>query len=319
VSDAPIGLVVVDRDKHILSANKAFCALTGYSEEEILDNTYALYTHPDDLAANLQLTDEFFAGHRHDYMYEKRYVRKDGEIVWVSVRASCLNVHGADAPLLLAVVEDITERKQALADRERLSQDLHDNILQSLYAVGMQLEAGKLLAGKAPRKSKQHVGQAIGQLNHLVNEVRQFISGLTRRTAPTLDFAIAMKQLVASFSSEQHAAPALEIDHTALDAITPAIGEQLLNITREALSNSTRHAYASYRSVSVSCTDGHLELRIADDGVGFAPARKRRRGHGLANMAARARTMRARFSLESAPGSGTRIAVDIPLGGSHAR
>ena len=318
VADAPIGLVVVDQDKRILSANKSFCTLTGYSEEEILDNTYALYTHPDDLAANLQLTDEFFAGRRRDYTYEKRYVRKDGEIVWVSVRASRLNVHGSDAPLLLAVVEDITERKRALADRERLSQDLHDNILQSLYAVGMQLEAGKLLAGKAPRKSKQHVSQAIAQLNHLVDEVRQFISGLTFRTTPTLDFALALKQLVASFSSEAHAAPALELDRAALAVITPAIGEQLLNITREALSNSSRHAQASYRSVSVTRTETHLQLRIADDGIGFAPARKRRRGHGLANMAARARTMQARFTLDSAPGSGTRIAVDIPVGGSHA-
>lgn len=319
VADAPIGLVVVDQDKRILSANKAFCTLTGYTEEEILDNTYALYTHPDDLAANLHLTDEFFAGRRRNYTYEKRYVRKDGEIVWVSVRASRLDVHGSDLPLLLAVVEDITERKRALADRERLSQDLHDNILQSLYAVGMQLEAGKLLASKAPRKSKQHVGQAIDQLNHLVDEVRQFISGLTHRTTPRLDFALALKELVASFSSERDPAPALEIDRAAIAAITPAIGEQVLNITREALSNSSRHADASYRAVSVTCTETHLQLRIADDGVGFAPARNRRRGHGLANMAARARTMQARFALDSAPGCGTRISVDIPLGGSHAR
>ncbi|HEX7766455.1 MAG TPA: PAS domain S-box protein, partial [Nitrospira sp.] len=317
VADAPVGLVVAAADKRILSANKAFCALTGYSEQEVINNTYALYTHPDDLPGNLQLTEEFFSGQRDEYTYEKRYVRKDGEIIWVSIRASRLAVHGYDTPLLLAVVEDITDRKQALAERERISQDLHDNILQSLYAVGMQLEAGKLLTGKAPRKSKQHVTQAIRQLNHLVLEVRQFITGLTRRAAPSLDFSVAFKQLVASFSSDHHAAPALNIDPQVLAAITPAVGEQLLNITREALSNSVRHAAAAHRSVALTATDTHVHLRIADDGMGFDTTRKRRRGQGLANMAARARTIRAQFTLESTPGRGTCITIDVPTGGPH--
>jgi PAS domain S-box-containing protein len=319
VADAPVGLVIADADKRILSANKAFCTLTGYSEQEVINNTYALYTHPDDLPKNLQLTEEFFSGQRDEYTYEKRYVRKDGEIIWVSIRASRLTVHGYDTPLLLAVVEDITDRKQALAERERISQDLHDNILQSLYAVGMQLEAGKLLAGKAPRKSKQHVTQAIRQLNHLVLGVRQFITGLTRRTAPALDFSVALKQLVASFLSDEHGTPALEIDREAIASVTPAVGEQLLNITREALSNSLRHAGAAHRSVSLNRTDARLRLRIADNGIGFDAARKRRRGQGLANMAARAKTIHAQFTLDSTPGRGTCITIDVPTGGPHVR
>jgi PAS domain S-box-containing protein len=318
VADAPVGLVVVGADKHILSANKAFCALTGYSEQEVISHTYALYTHPDDLPKNLQLTDEFFAGQRQAYTDEKRYIRKNGDIIWVSDRASRLTVHGHDTPLLLAVVEDITDRKQALADRERISQDLHDNILQSLYAVGMQLEAGKLLAGKAPRKSKQHVTQAIRQLNHLVLEVRQFITDLTRRTAPTQDFSVALNQLVASCSSETRTAPELDLDPTALTAVTPAIGEQLLSIAREALSNSVRHASAAHRAVSLTKTGGAIRLRVADDGAGFAPGRKRRRGHGLANMAARARTIGGQFTLDSAPDRGTSITIDVPTGDPHA-
>ena len=318
VADAPVGLVIVDADKRILSANKAFCTLTGYSEQEVINNTYALYTHPDDLPKNLALTDEFFAGQRQAYTYEKRYIRKNGEIIWVSIRASHLTVRGHDTPLLLAVVEDITDRKHAVVERERISQDLHDNILQSLYAVGMQLEAGRLLAGKAPRKSKQHVTQAIRQLNHLVLEVRQFITDLTSRTASTLDFSVALNQLVASCSSETRTAPALDLDPTALTAVTPAIGEQLLNIAREALSNSVRHARATHRSVSLTKTDRAIRLCVADDGRGFDPSRKRRLGHGLANMAARARTIGAQFTLASEPDRGTSITIDVPTGDPHA-
>ncbi|SPP63780.1 PAS domain S-box protein [Nitrospira lenta] len=318
VADAPVGLVVVDADKHILSANKAFCTLTGYSEQEVINNTYAPYTHPDDLPKNLQLTDELFAGQRDAYLYEKRYIRKNGEIIWVSVRASHLSAHRNDTPLVLAVVEDITDRKQALAERERISQDLHDNILQSLYAIGMQLEAGKFLVGTAPRKSKRHVTQAIRQLNHLVLEVRQFITDLTRRTAPTLDFSVALKQLVASCSSNNHPMPTLDIDPAALMAVTPAIGEQLMNIAREALSNSVRHTGATRRSVSLMTTDRAIRLRVTDDGSGFDPGRTRRRGHGLANMAARAKTIGAQFTLDSAPDHGTSITIDVPTGDPYA-
>ncbi|MCC6141570.1 MAG: PAS domain S-box protein [Nitrospira sp.] len=319
VAEAPVGLVIVGTDKRVLSANKAFCTLTGYSDQDVTGSTYALYTHPDDLSNSMQLIEEFFSGQRSDYTCEQRYVRKNGEIIWISMRASGLAVGGYNAPLLLAVAEDITDHKRALADRERISQDLHDNILQSLYAVGMQLEAGKLLAEKAPRKSKQHVTHAIRQLNHLVLEVRQFITDLSRRAAPALDFTVALNQLIASCSSETRTAPERDLDPSALAAITPALGEQLLNIAREALSNSIRHAGAAHRSVGLTKTDRVIRLRIADDGKGFDPGRTRRRGHGLANMAARTKTIGGQFTLDSAPGQGTCITIDIPIGGPHGR
>jgi PAS domain S-box-containing protein len=237
---------------------------------------------------------------------------------WMETHAVPLRNPADGAMVQLAITRDITDRKQALADRERISQDLHDNLLQSLYAVGMQLEAGKLLVGKAPRKSKQHVTQAIRQLNHLVLEVRQFITDLTRRTAPTLDFSVALNQLVASCSSETRTAPELDLDPTALTVVTPTIGEQLLSIAREALSNSVRHASATHRSVSLTKTDDSIRLRITDNGKGFDPGRKHRRGHGLANMAARARTIGAQYTLDSAPDHGTSITIDIPTGNPHA-
>lgn len=237
---------------------------------------------------------------------------------WIETHAVPLRNPDDGAMVQLAIARDITDRKQALAERERISQDLHDNILQSLYAVGMQLEAGKLLTGKAPRKSKQHVTQAIRQLNHLVLEVRQFITDLTRRTAPTLDFSVALNQLVASSLSETRTATELDLDPTALTVVTPAIGEQLLNIAREALSNSVRHASATRRSVSLTKADGSIRLRVTDNGKGFDPGHKRRRGHGLTNMAARARTIGAHFTLDSAPDRGTSITIDIPTGDPHA-
>lgn len=313
VAEAPVGLCILDENWRAISTNRALCELTGYEKEEILGSTYALYTHPEDLSTNIVLTDEFFRGIRSNYTYEKRYIRKSGEIIWVSVKATRIELSGHAGPLLLAAVQDITERKLAMEEREQLSRDLHDNLLQALYAVGMQLEAGKLAMKQSARRSKNHMSQAINQLNNLMVDVRRFIALLTKRPPTELDFGHALNQLIASMTGTDHTTPELEIKSPVLSFITPQLGEQLLNIAREALSNSMRHAHASHRWVQLGLIDNSVRLVIGDNGVGFLQTRRRRTGHGLSNMAARARRILGTFTLRSAPKRGTIITVDVPL------
>lgn len=297
VSEAPVGLVILDRHRRLMSANRAFCELTGYDERELIGRSYDLYTHPDDLAPNLELTDDFYRGILKEYSIEKRYLRKTGETIWVSLKATGIELPNQPGPLLLAVVQDITDQKRATEERERLSQDLHDNILQSLYAVGMQLEASALAAGKSVRKSRNHASQAIDQLNRLVNDVRHYIALLKRGGGAKMNLHQALRQLVSSFSTTGHRPPELEIKEGVLDLITTEQAEQLLNIAREALSNSVRHANATHRSVRLSSLGpAGMRMQICDDGIGFVPKLERKQGHGLANMAARAK--------RSAPGCG---------------
>ena len=315
VAEAPVGLVIVDRQRRLLSANKEFCALTGYDESEVVGQPYDLYTHPDDFPRNLRLTEEFFDGQRKEYTYEKRYVKKSGDIIWVSVKTTSVTLPNHPGPLLLAVVQDITERRQAADERERISRDLHDNILQSLYAVGMQLEASKLSQSKSPRKSRTYTTHAIEQLNRLVIDVRQYILLLKQQAAPAMDFGQALRHLVASFSAAGLTAPELDIKDPVIALITSEQSEQLLNIAREALSNSVRHAQATHRWVRLSHTGSAVRMEICDDGIGFESKQKRKRGHGLSNMAARAKRIHARFHLNSTPTQGTCITIDLPTEG----
>jgi len=312
VSEAPVGLVILDSQRRLLTANKAFCALTGHSEQDLLGRTYDLYTHPDDLQTNLTLTDEFYRGIREEYTIEKRYIRKTGEIIWVSIKATGVELPNHPGPLLLAAVQDITDQKRATEERERFSQDLHDNILQSLYAVGMQLEASKLVSGTSLRRTKVHASQAIDQLNRLVSDVRHFIVLLKRGGSAKMDLEEALRQLVSAFSTTGHCPPELEIKDGVLDLITTEQAEQLLNIAREALSNSVRHAKATHRSVRLSpLGSAGMRMQICDDGVGFVPKLKRKQGHGLVNMAARAKKIGARLRLTSTPDRGTCVTVDL--------
>jgi len=198
-------------------------------------------------------------------------------------------------------------------EREQLSRDLHDSILQSLYAIGMQLEAAKLTGNQSPRKSKSHITHAIRHLNHLVTDVRKFITLLTRQSRIKVDFGSRLRQLIASMSTTKQSVPEIEILESVLSVLTPFQGQQLLNIAREALSNSMRHAQATRRWVRLTNTKETIYLEIGDDGIGFSARGRPQRGHGLANMAARAKTLRASFSLDTAKGQGTRITVKTPI------
>lgn len=325
IEASPECVKLVAADGTLLQMNAAGLAMieAERAEDVIGRNLYPLVA-PKHREAFRTMNERVCRGSKESLEYEVVGLR--GTHRWMETHAVPLRNPGGGAVIHLAITRDITERKrteealrrqerrlqQARDERERFSQDLHDNILQSLYAVGMQLEAGRLLFGKAPRKSKSYTTQAIDQLNRLVMEVRQFIALLGQQTAPVMDFIQALRQLVASFSAASRTAPELDIKNPVNAKITPEQGEQLLSIAREALSNSIRHAQAAHRWVRLSHTDHTVRMQICDDGVGFDPKRKRKCGHGLANMAARAKRIRARFRLESRPGKGTCITIDLP-------
>ena len=108
---APVGITMVDPTGRFLQTNPAFQAIVGYSAEELQNMTFQQITHPEDLPGNLQLLEEFLANQRQYYSLEKRYLRKDGKIVWVNLMKSRLqNAQGE--PRVIGTVLDITARKQ---------------------------------------------------------------------------------------------------------------------------------------------------------------------------------------------------------------
>jgi PAS domain S-box-containing protein len=325
IETSPECVKLVAADGTLLQINAAGLAMVGAerAEDVIGQSVYPLVasSHREAFRA---MTERVCRGHKEVLEFEVVGLR--GTQRWMETHAVPLRNPNGGAVVLLAITRDITERKhaeealrrhertlqRARDERERISQDLHDNILQSLYAVGMQLEASKLSFSKTPRKSKSYTMQAIDQLNRLVVDVRQFIALLKQPTAPAMDFGQALRQLVAAFSAAGQAAPELEVEDLVEPRVTSEQAEQLLNIAREALSNSLRHAQATHRRVRLSHSDHTLRMQICDDGVGFDPHRKGKRGHGLVNMAARATRINARFSLESRPNRGTCITIELP-------
>lgn len=264
---------------------------------------------------------------REAYTVVHRLLMPDGRIKFV--REQCETTYGPDGRPIrsLGTIQDITQQKRAeealqqreqdlrhaLEERERISQDLHDGILQSLYAVGLGLESCKPLIRQGKHKDAfTTVEQAISQLNHVMAEVRNFIAGLESEMLQGGDFQAALRTVICLATQSHPLDCRVHIDQEALPHIPMDRALQLLNILREALSNIVRHAQASSISVSLRRLRRTIRIRVHDNGVGFDFTTASGTGHGLQNMAARAKKIAGHFDLRSAPGRGTTIIVDVP-------
>ncbi len=223
-----------------------------------------------------------------------------------------------------ARLHDQVQRLAIVEERERIGRDLHDGIIQSIYAVGLSLEDVPDLMTDEPDEARARVERAIDSLDQSIRDIRNFIFGLR----PELLEQAGLVGGLAALADEFRVNSMVDVDLEtagAQDADLPAdLTGQFLSIAREALSNIARHSKATRGSVRVEMADDIVRLTIGDNGVGFDPARPRGVGHqGLVNMRARASSVGGRLEIQSGPGTGTRIIVEAPrrdlLGGAMDR
>src|SRR3954453_1990641 len=205
-------------------------------------------------------------------------------------------------------------RRLAVDDeRERIGRDLHDGIIQTLYAVALSLEdVGELMADDR-RAAEERVDRAIDSLNDAIGDLRNFIYGLR----PELLGRTTLIESIRSLTEELRGTALVDVDvvldPAAADAVASDVEAELLQLAREALSNVARHANASVVEVQLRSDGRDVILVVSDNGVGFDPARPRSGEHqGLANMARRVSSLDGRLVVESSVGQGTRIIVRVP-------
>jgi nitrate/nitrite-specific signal transduction histidine kinase len=202
-------------------------------------------------------------------------------------------------------------------ERERIARDLHDGIIQAIYGVSLSLEDVPSMMADEPAEATARVDRAIDSLNLTVREIRNFILGLRSELLHGADLIAGLATLANEFSAT--GASEIELDLAVDPEIAASIPlghrVQLLQMTREALSNAARHARARQTRIAGRVEDGLLVLRVEDDGVGFDPSAARPAGHlGLANLHERAAAFGGSVSIVSSPGTGTIVTVKIPIG-----
>ncbi|HET7473868.1 MAG TPA: GAF domain-containing sensor histidine kinase [Candidatus Limnocylindrales bacterium] len=209
--------------------------------------------------------------------------------------------------------------RAAVADeRDRIGRDLHDGIIQSLYAVSLSLEDVPELMADAPSEAERRLDGAIESLNLAIRDIRNFIYGLRPEAVDGSQVLAGIAALVQEVRDGGLVDVVATLDPAADPALDPSAGVELLTLAREALSNASRHARARRIDVLLGTAGEGSVLEIADDGVGFDPGRPLPGVHrGLRNMRVRAEDLGGRLEIESAPGAGTRVRVWLPRGGAR--
>ncbi len=211
-----------------------------------------------------------------------------------------------------ARLHEQVQRLAIVEERERIAKDLHDGIIQSIYAVGLSLEDLPELMDDDPAEARARVDRAIDALHVTIRDIRNFIMGLRPELLDQHDLVGSLRALAEEVRLNSMVEIETAIDPVAAAALPEHARAPVFHITREALSNVARHSHASRASVVLRHDQGSVRLEINDNGVGFEPGQERAPTHqGLTNMAGRAARHGGQLSVESAAGAGTRIIVTL--------
>ena len=315
----------------MLDCNPAFQTMLGYTAEELSQLDYMDITHPMDKAVSRKLFNELVSGKRKSYAIDKRYLHKNGEVIWGRITASLvLNPHKR-AQFVIGMVENITVQVQIEAElielqhrlkqgreleRLRIAQDLHDGPLQEIIGVSYQVQTLKnIVKEDLDRETLQSIQDALQQLARSVRN----ICGELR--PPTLVPFGLERTILSHVKGLQAAHPELKIELSLAhdgQKLSEHIRIVLFRIYQEALNNILRHAQASTVWVRFSLSKGQAILEIQDDGVGFELPNRwiklARQGHlGLVGAMERAQDVGGSLVVTTAPGQGTLIRAVLPV------
>lgn len=213
-----------------------------------------------------------------------------------------------------ARLHEQVQRLAVVDERERISKDLHDGIIQNLYAVGLSLEDVQELLTEDPAEVERRVERAIDSIHLTIRDIRNFIFGLRPELLGGTTLVDGLVAIVDEF--RHNSMVDVELDLSSLmgepvEVATP----HLLGVVNEALSNIARHSGATRATIrAMTAADGSLGLTIADNGHGFEPPSAASLGHqGLANMRSRCATIGATMDIQSSP-AGTVVEIRLPAG-----
>jgi signal transduction histidine kinase len=198
-------------------------------------------------------------------------------------------------------------RLQGLAvveERERIARDLHDSVIQELFAVGLALQT--VATRLDDRSATKMIDDAVDRLDHSVTTLRSYVFEL--RDLPRATLGDRLRDLVDRMGAVYPSHLALTVDGSSQGPDDEAI----LMLASEAISNALRHARASNVEIRLASEPTGLTLEVVDDGVGFTNTAAGEHGMGLANMRTRAAALGGQLAVQSSAGSGTRVTFTLP-------
>jgi PAS domain S-box-containing protein len=235
--------------------------------------------------------------------------RSAGETPFDSAEARSLEVFASAAAITLSLgrARQELEQLELVTEQERIARDLHDTVIQRLFALGMSLQGLQRLADGVVG---ERIGVSVDAIDQVIREIRETIFDLNRPDTGGPNIRRQLRQVAAEASGQLSFEPRVGFRGPVEAVVSDELVPHLLAAAREALSNVARHATARAVEVVLAAKDSSVTLSVADDGIGLPEGLSA--GHGLANLAARAEKLGGKLRLASRRPNGTLVEWSVP-------
>jgi len=350
--ESPLSIAMTDKDMGIIRANNSYCRLLGYSEEELLGMTYKDFTHPDDIQkdelAILQLVSQELPIHH----TEKRYLKKDGTLIWGSTTVSIIRNNNGEIQFFLVMVEDITSKviaatellaaKEKAEESDRLKTAFLHNVSHEIRTPMNAIMGFSTLLNDPELNSSDRIQftdiirQSGNQLLSIINDIVDLASietGQMKVNLRSININRALKSLCEQFSYKERAqkvklALKTPLKNNNAEIITD--GTKLVQILSNLINNAIKFTPEGRIDIGYKLQDSFLEFSVKDTGIGIPPEYHSKvferfyqvdntvsrqyqgTGLGLSICKAYAELLGGKIWLESQPGNGTTFSFTIP-------
>jgi PAS domain S-box-containing protein len=330
-----MGIALVDQEGRIVEGNPALQRLLGYSLTELINRPFHAFFLPDDADRSRDLWRKLLQGPEDSYQVEQKYIRKDGSAAWGRLNFSLLRGATAEDHLVICIIEDIAERKQAEKEirtyqeqlrsvaselslteereRRRLATELHDHVGQILALAQIKLGAIRESA------SSTQLVEPMDEVRRLIEQTIQYTRSLTFELSPPilydLGFDAAVEWLAELIKEQQGIMVQVQADRSS-KPMNDEIRVILFQTVRELLHNIVKHANAKNIRIFITREEAILRVKIEDDGLGMgmsAGASQGPSGFGLFSIGERLKYLGGHLEAVSEPGWGTRVTLQVPL------
>jgi PAS domain S-box-containing protein len=356
--EGPLGVALVGKDYRFLKVNSALCQMLGYDESELVQMSFVDIACPDDVRTDVELTDQLFKREIPNFRMQKRYLKKNGEIIWINLTASVIRDHHGEPLYGLGMVEDITEIKHAQEQafvRQKLERVgtlaggiAHDfnNLLGGVLAQA-ELGLGEIAAGSNPEAELKAVRNAAVRGSEIVRELMVY-AGKESAVVGLVDVSQIVQEMLEllKVSVSKHAvvetnlgndlppvrANAAQLRQIVMNLVTnasEAIGDRdgVIRVITRRVTLSGGSSAARFTTLA----DGDcVQLEVSDTGRGMSTETQARvfdpffstksagRGLGLAVVQGIVRSLGGAIRLTSEPNKGTRFQISLPCAESAA-
>lgn len=320
VEETVVGVFILQEGRFVY-VNPQFENISGYSKDVLLSNmSFEQIIRQDDIEKTWKKYFSGITGERASDPYAVKVVRKDGAVLQIEIIASTISYKGK--PAIIGTIIDVTEQAEeekrinkAVTDaqeneRQQISMELHDNVKQMMAASLLNIDFLKMIV-----KDEEATIPIISNVKNYMREAIEELRRISHQLAPSIDEKVSLEEKIKTVVHTMNVSNDIAINYhfeKFEEFITADVQLAMYRILQEQFMNIVKHAKASLVEITVVKRNGDICMSIEDNGIGF-DADIKRGGLGLENIKRRVQVFNGNFTLQSSPGNGCRLDVQIPV------